>query len=289
MQTTEPAVCNLSLFGEGIRQFCTIELTGLLERFPSLEFPHIQDYFCLMFVEDARGEITIDNLKIRADQAKTIVIKPRCISKIDLNRLAKGKLICFTEDFFSLRYNSNTLSQFAFLQRDALPFIRLNNEQNAHLDGLITLLEREYSNQKRDSKKVLRSYLNILLVELDRIFSPSGFVLNRSLNLEKIQKYESLIEKHFLVKRLPSQYAALLNVSPNYLNKICKEETGQTAGDLIRKRIVIETQRQLHYTNLSVKEIADKLGFENASYFVTFFKKNAGMTPEQFRKSGIDF
>lgn len=289
MHSTVPAVCNISVFGEGIKQFCTIELAGLLEHFPSLEFPHIQDFFCLIFVEDAQGEVTIDKLRIRADEAKTIIIKPRCISTIDLNRSAKGKLICFTEDFFSLRYNSNTLSQFAFLQRDAQPFIRFNSAQKAHLDNLISLLDIEYASQKREAKKVLRSYLNILLVELDRIYSPTGFVSGHSAHLEKIKQYEALIEMHFLVKRLPSEYAALLHVSPNYLNKICKEETGQTAGDLIRKRIMMEAKRELHYTNLSVKEIADKLGFENASYFVTFFKKNAGMTPEQFRKSGIDF
>jgi AraC-like DNA-binding protein len=175
------------------------------------------------------------------------------------------------------------------LQRDAQPYIRLSDEQKAHFDSLINFLELEYLNQKRDSKKVLRSYLNIFLVELDRISPPSGLLSIRSLQSEKIQQYEALIEKHFLTKRLPSQYAELLNVSPNYLNKICKEVTGQTAGDLIRKRIVIEAQRELHYTNLSVKEIADKLGFENASYFVTFFKKNTGSTPENFRKSGIEF
>ena len=94
-----------------------------------------------------------------------------------------------------------------------------------------------------------------------------------------------MIDKHFETKKLPSAYAELLHVSPNYLNKICKEETGQTAGDLIRKRITIEAQRLLHYTNYNINEIADKLGFENTSYFVTFFKKQTETPPEQFRKN----
>src|SRR5690554_7006598 len=84
---------------------------------------------------------------------------------------------------------------------------------------------------------------------------------------------------------MPSAYADLLNISPNYLNKICKEETGRTAGDLIRKRITIEAQRLLHYTNYTVNEIADQLGFENSSYFVTFFKKHTRTTPDKFRKN----
>jgi len=84
---------------------------------------------------------------------------------------------------------------------------------------------------------------------------------------------------------MPSFYADKLNVTANYLNKICKREVGKTAGDMIRKRIIIEAQRYLHYTNLTINEIAFDLGFENASYFITFFKKQTYFTPEQFRKN----
>jgi AraC-like DNA-binding protein len=111
-----------------------------------------------------------------------------------------------------------------------------------------------------------------------------GIVKNRNIKQDKIQLFEKLIEKHFVSKKLPSCYATMLNVSTNYLNKLCKEETGQTAGDLIRKQIIIEAQRLLHFTNYSINEIADKLGFENVSYFVTFFKKQIQKTPEQYRK-----
>lgn len=285
MQAPEITVCNIGLFGDGVRHFWLDELSDLLEKFPDLEFPHKQDFYSLFIVEQADGEIVIDNHKIRLDRAKTIIIKPRCISSIDINREANGKIICFTEDFFSLRYNNNILYQFSFLQREAKPYIRLTNEQKARWDILVKLLSEEYILKKRETKKVLRSYLNIILFELERLYNPTGFVKIKNLKQEKVHEFERLIDKHFEVKKLPSAYADLLNVSPNYLNKICKEETGQTAGDLIRKRITIEAQRMLHYTNYSVNELADKLGFENTSYFVTFFKKQTGTTPEQFRKN----
>lgn len=285
MQATELAVCNIGLFGDGVRHFWLNGLGGLLEKFPDLEFPHKQDFYTLIIVEEAEGEIVIDNHKIRLDRAKAIIIRPRCINSIDINRKAKGKIICFTEDFFSLRYNNNILYQFSFLQREAKPYIRLTNEQKTRWDILINLLSEEYILKKRETKKVLRSYLNIVLFELERLYSPTGYVKSKNLKQEKVHEFEQLIDKHFETKKLPSAYADLLNVSPNYLNKICKEETGQTAGDLIRKRITIEAQRLLHYTNYNINEIADKLGFENSSYFVTFFKKQTETTPEQFRKN----
>lgn len=288
MHATELTVCNIGLFGDGVRHFWLNDLSGLLEKFPDLEFPHKQDFYTLVIVEEAEGEIIIDNYKIRLDKAKAIIIKPRCINSIYINRKAKGTIICFTEGFFSLRYNNNILYQFSFLQREAKSYIRLTNEQQSKWDILIKLLSEEYSLKKRETKKVLRSYLNIVLFELERLHNPSGFVKRKNLKQEKVHEFEQLIDKHFETKKLPSTYAELLHVSPNYLNKICKEETGQTAGDLIRKRITIEAQRLLHYTNYNINEIAEKLGFENTSYFVTFFKKQTETTPEQFRKNQIN-
>jgi AraC-like DNA-binding protein len=284
MQATELAVCNIGLFGEGIRHFWLDDLVGLLERYPDLEFPHKQDFYTLIVVDEAEGEIILDNHRIRLEGSKAIIIKPRCISSIDINRNAKGKIINFTEDFFSMRYNNNILYQFSFLKRESKSYIRFSKEQKLKWDIFVKFLTEEFDLKKRETKTVLRSYLNIMLFELERLYSPNGFVKSKNIKQEKIQEFEMLIDKHFETNKLPSEYADKLNVSPNYLNRICKEETGQTAGGLIRKRITIEAQRLLHYTNYNVNEIADRLGFENTSYFVTFFKKQTDTTPEKFRK-----
>jgi hypothetical protein len=157
MQTKELTVCNIGMFGDGVRHFWLNELSGLLEKFPELEFPHKQDFYTLIIVEEAEGEIIIDNQKIRLDSPKVIIIKPRCINNIDINRKAKGTIICFTEDFFSLRYNNNILYQFSFLQSEAKPYVRLTNEQKKKWDVLLKLLSDEYILQRRETKKVLRS------------------------------------------------------------------------------------------------------------------------------------
>lgn len=284
MQTAEIMVCNMGLFGNGVRHFWLDELSGILERFAILEFPHKQDFYSIIIIEQAHGELTIDHQKLRLDKPKVIIIKPRCISHLNINRNAKGKIICFTKDFFSLRYNNNILNQFSFLQQEAKPYIRLNEEQKQKWDILIKLLFEEYIARKQETNKVVRSYLNILLFELERLYHPIGFAKTINIKKSKVHEFEDLIEQHFKSKKMPNDYAKLLFISPNYLNKICKEETGQTAGDLIRKRIIMEAQRLLKYTHYSIKEIADKLGFDNTAYFITFFKKQTHTTPEQFRK-----
>ncbi len=284
MQTLELNVCGIDLFGGEKTNFWMGDLSYILEKYPNLEFPYRQNFYSLLFIEIGEGEVEVDNRTIRIEGSKVIVLKPRSITRIDINRKARGKMICFTKDFFSLRYNNNILNQFSFLNRDAIDFIRLTNEDLEHWKILLNLFESEYNLQKKDTKNILRSYLNILLFELDRYYVPTVFSKSTNVKIEKIHVFEELIEQHFQTKKFPSDYAEMMNITANYLNKICKLETGQTSGDLIRKRIMVEAKRLLHYTNDAINEIADKLGFENTSYFITFFKKEADFTPEYFRK-----
>lgn len=285
MHTTDIPVCTLGLFGDSVKQFWISNLSDLTDRFPFLKHPYKQNFYSLILADESAGEVVIDKDRLQIESSKVIIIKPGCISRYIPNKNVEGKIICFTEDFFSLRYNNNVLYQFSFLGRGAQSGIYLTETQLAQWRILSAYMQAEYHDHKRDAQKVLRSYLNILLVELERSFNPTGQSKKMSAQMEKIHEFEALIEQHFQTKKLPSEYAGLLLVTPNYLNKICKHEMGLTAGDIIRKRITIEAQRLLHYTTHSVSEISVMLGFDNASYFTTFFKKQSGMAPEKFRNS----
>ncbi len=256
----------------------------MLESHPWLEFPHKQSFYMLLYVEDASGMAMIDQRHVRLDQSKVICIKPNSVFSLDINRNARGCLICFTESFFSLRYNNNVLYQFAFLKKDADSHTRLPESMAGKWSGLIAMMQQEFTHQLKGAEKVLRSYLNILLFDLDRRFHPMG-PERKNNREEKLIQFERLLEDNYPQHKTPSFYAGRLHISTNYLNKLCREQRGITSGEIIRKRVTIEAQRLLHYTSLSIAEVAYKLGFESPSYFVTFFKKQTETTPDHFRKS----
>jgi AraC family transcriptional activator of pobA len=284
MNVSEIPVRSIGMFGQGVKNLWMEDLDGLLDKHPVLEYPHKSTFFSLFLIEDAHGEMVIDNHKVVIDQPKAIVIKPQSVNKLQIEKSAKGKVICFTEDFFSLRYNNNVLYQFDFLKQDSKPCIRLNNSQFQKSFDILNFMHDEFLTNQQTSNKVLRSYLNILLFQVDRAFSIIPSVYTKSIKKERVIEFEALVNKHFELYKLPSEFADLMHLSANYLNKICKEETGKTAGEIIRKRVIIEAQRLLHYTNHSVNEISDKLGFENVSYFITMFKRETGYPPEKFRR-----
>jgi AraC family transcriptional regulator, transcriptional activator of pobA len=249
-----------------------------------LELPHKQEFYMLLYVEKAEGVVLLDSDTIRLDESKVVCIKPNSVFRLDINRAAKGFVVCFAELFFSLRYNNNVLYQFSFLKKEAVPYSRLTAGQRERWNTILLLMEDEARYRRKGGDKVLRSYLNILLYELDRSFHGHVMPEKSDAKGDKIILFEKLLEDNYINQKKPSFYAKRLNITTNYLNKLCHDYMNATSGDIIRKRVTVEAQRLLYYTSLNVAEVAYKLGFESSSYFVTFFKKNTGTTPERFRK-----
>ena len=82
-----------------------------------------------------------------------------------------------------------------------------------------------------------------------------------------------------------SDYANLLKVTPNYLNKTVKSHTHRTAIDWIEIARLNLAKQMLKDKNVSIADVARLSGLEDQSYFSRFFKKKTGMSPSQFRNS----
>ncbi|HOX83138.1 MAG TPA: helix-turn-helix transcriptional regulator [Chryseolinea sp.] len=91
-------------------------------------------------------------------------------------------------------------------------------------------------------------------------------------------------------KGLPSvtDMASRLNLSPRYLSDLLKQETGKTAMDLIHIYVISEAKNLLKVQDQNVSEIAYALGFENLPYFSKLFKKEVGVSPNQYRKVSLN-
>lgn len=93
-----------------------------------------------------------------------------------------------------------------------------------------------------------------------------------------------LIEEHFTQQRGVEFYADKLCLSPKYLSALSKSICGYTVQELVFKAIIRKSISLLKNTQKNVQEIADYFNFPNASYFGTFFKKQTGMSPQQYRR-----
>lgn len=84
--------------------------------------------------------------------------------------------------------------------------------------------------------------------------------------------------------RTASEYADILNVYANYLNRTVKEITGKSTSILLYDRLLKEAIILLKHTNWTVSEIAFSLGFKDVSHFHHFFRKQTNATPSKYRR-----
>ena len=97
--------------------------------------------------------------------------------------------------------------------------------------------------------------------------------------------FKKLLADNYKTEKSPSAYAAMLNISAPYLNEALKKVTGLPVTYWITHEILLEAKRLLFYTDLTVKEIAHQLGYEDHAYFSRLFKSVENTTPLAFRNS----
>ena len=102
---------------------------------------------------------------------------------------------------------------------------------------------------------------------------------------ERLDKFLELVEANVSTHKKVSEYADMLNLSAYQLNAITKRAVGKTSSDIIDEYIILESKRYLLATSNQVNQIAYQLGFDDVSYFIRFFRKHTGQTPDSFRNN----
>jgi AraC family transcriptional regulator, transcriptional activator of pobA len=77
----------------------------------------------------------------------------------------------------------------------------------------------------------------------------------------------------------------MLHLTPYQLNAITKATVGKTGSEVINEHIILESRRHLLATTNQINAIALQLGYEDVSYFIRFFKKHTGHSPESYRQN----
>jgi AraC-like DNA-binding protein len=168
---------------------------------------------------------------------------------------------------------------------------QINPVLNDSLFKLISLIADQLSISATDiGENIVRSLTNgligIMVLEIKSDEKQHQGAIDRKTEL--LSQFRNLVREHFEKFKKPKDYADMLNISVPYLNQITKQQTGYTASYWIQQEILLEAKRLLHYTQLSSKEIAFSVGYDDYAYFSRFFKKNVGITPLEFRKNYLD-
>lgn len=244
--------------------------------------PHSHTYYLLVWIKEGSGTHTIDGKTYSISPNQLYFLIPGKIHNWDLSDDCKGYNIFFDSDFCR-GASGHLLYRYPFFQANKQhPLLQLT-DQSSLFNDILDFIHSEYISNLSNRFEVILSALHIILELSDRRYH-EVWGSNSSYLYDRIREYEQLIEHQFLTIREVSAYAAEMNLSPHYLNQICKKVVGKTASQIYQERLVLEAKFLLLYTTESIKQIGFRLGFQDTSYFVRFFRKNVGKTPVDFRQ-----
>ncbi len=260
---------------------------------PSKEVqPHRHNFFTVIALENGVGTHQID-FKNYALKAHTVYfVSPEQIHQLEVEpdtlALLKGHVMMFTPDFL-LKYSISpeALTEMSlFFNCDESKPLSLTATDMERILPFFEKFKSEIDKQQPYQWEAVGAWLKLFLLECNRLKYENQ---EKNIKLDKrqadiVRHFKNDVEKHFRTWHQVADYADSQHLTSNYLNEIIKSETGTSAKDFIMNRLILEAKRLARFSEMSAKEIAYSLGYEDAAQFSKFFKKCEGISFSTFRE-----
>jgi AraC family transcriptional activator of pobA len=230
------------------------------------------------------------------ENGSMLFVKPRQVIQFkNLEFDEDGFLIFIHEDFLNGHFLHNEIKKYSFFDYETNEALHLSPREEEIMWDLYGKIESEYyNNQDEYSRDIMLTHIDSILKYSQRFYKRQ-FINRTELSGKTVSKFNNTLSVYFnsgqlQTKGLPTvnAMAAQLNLSSRYLSDMLKQETGKTAIELIHIYLVNEAKNMLKGEHQNVSEIAYTLGFENLPYFSRLFKKEVGVSPNQFKRQLVN-
>ena len=255
-----------------------------------LRFPSRLNALIIGVGAEGETSLTSNLQEFRLKKDSLFIFSPKHILQVQSNNRFKAHLIVIAPDFLK-RINIDTKRMMPlFLQFGSLPCMELTHAESQSLRSFISMVEQELKGSETDfSSEIIGGLIaatiykvgDILthyLTEHPEVDSP---IHNRA--EEYFRQFTELLGEHYKHERSVGFYARQLCITPKYLTTLIKRISGKSVSEWIDNYVILEAKTLLKYSNMSVQEIAYYLNFPNQSFFGSYFKRNAGMSPSQYK------
>jgi len=252
-----------------------------LENIGGLESSRRIMKYVLVYCSSGSLTMLIDEKEFHLSAGETVTITSGQIHSLSKPPKAKGYILEFTLDFFckddkdiELIFHNGLFCHFAM--NEVIPV------DKAVVEAQLRSIEEELLHKPYQYLISVHSRIELILVAINRakvtrgdeIWKPDALFL----------KFLEAVRNNFEHNYSLAQLANLLGTTELKLNELARLHTGKTAQNVIYGLVTSEAKRLLTYGNLSVKEVAYQLGFNDPFYFSNFFKKQTKSSPKQYKE-----
>jgi len=246
--------------------------------------PHRHDFYTVIWAEASGGHHLVDFEEYAINAGDIFFISPGQVHRVTTPQRPSGWVITFTRSFLSQNaistdflFNINLFRQYG-----KTPPLVPDAALTEQIRPVVMQMQHNAAQNMPYRFEALGALLKLFLI-----------YCNAACNLERpgtapdgtwiLRGFKKMVEENFRQQHKVKDYAEQLFITPKHLNKVVKELIGCTAKVYIQQRILVEAQRLLRHTDAPIKEVGYTLGFDEPLHFSSFFKKQAGISPTDFR------
>lgn len=275
------------MFNKGLfQQFEILDLGQLYKNSRSaITKLHRAEFYHIIWFKKANTVHFVDFEEIKIEDETILVLNKNVIQRFGDNENIEGTVILFTDSFFSKskEYAEYLQSNFLFQNLFSISRISLCKQKDVFIQFLALMAREVTINYDHLQSDILRNHLHNTLLIIERGMQGEVKKLFKSKSLKYVYLFSSSLEKKFKSEKTAHFYAKEINITEKQLLQSTLQVTGKSPKTLIINRIILEAQRQIIFTNKSIKEIAYDLGYDEPTNFVKFFRKKCQITPLDFR------
>jgi AraC family transcriptional regulator, transcriptional activator of pobA len=247
--------------------------------------PHRHAYHELIWVREGHGMHLIDGEPVEFGPGTLTLIAKGQIHQFQRAESVSGVVARFDDDWLDGGL-IGAIGRRSLFTSQGCTSLHPPGDEAERFDALLGLLRVELERPPdRESTELRRHLLSAALLWAERWREAQleeGGATRADLQLH--QSFLETLERDFTTSHDAGHYAAELGVTPGTLSRTLTKLTGRTTKQLILERVILEAVRLLRFSDLSIKEIAARLGFSDQFAFSKAFKRLRGEAPLELRK-----
>ena len=253
-------------------------------------FPCRIDAFIIGVGTEGETSVSFNLHEFRLKKDSMFIFTPKNILQVNSQQYFKADVIAISPDFMR-RINIDIKNMMPlFLKFVENPTLALTPEESRSMRGMIAQIERETRGPETHfSFDIVSGLIAATIYKVGDIMyhylaeHPEGQNNSHNRAEEYFKQFTHLLGEHFREERSVGVYARQLCITPKYLTTLIKRISGQSVSEWIDNYVILEAKTLLKYSTMSIQEIAYYLTFPNQSFFGSYFKRNTGMSPSQYK------
>ena len=297
MEVRETAKEFYQRHGQGHTEAAPFNVFKIEEYSPKISIPfNRRDFYKITLVIEGQGTLVYSDKVIPIKDIAMVFTNPMIpYSYETVAGGEKGYFCLFPEEFINNQLKSDSLSRSPLFKVGGNPVLFPNEASMSVIRNIFELMLTENASSYVNKYEVLRNFVQIIIHESLKIDPPPGYEKVAAPAERLTTLFLELLERQFPIPsprhtlrlKNANEFADQLSVHSNHLNRVLKKTTGFTTSEHLSQRIIKEAKTLLLESDWDIAQIGYCLGFEHASNFYSFFKRQTGNTANRFRRQDV--